>query len=115
LLLVSITTTIVFLSIESQIETTLVGTEVFLGLLYTWPLVMAFGMISLLLGAFCPRRRIAALVATVVVAASYFGDNRSSQVSVLQSIQPFFLFHYLNATASMFESGPQSSDVGVWP
>ncbi|MGB3715699.1 MAG: ABC transporter permease subunit [Candidatus Promineifilaceae bacterium] len=113
LLLVSITTTIVFLSIESQVETTLVATDVFLGLLYTWPIVMAFGMISLLLGAFCPRRRIAALLATVVVAASYFGDNLSSQVSVLESIQPFFLFHYLDATANIFETGPESSNVLV--
>jgi ABC-2 type transport system permease protein len=111
LLLVAISTTIVFLAIESQVETTLVATDVLWGLLYAWPIVMAFGMISLFLGAFAPRRRTGALIATVVVAFSYFGSNLSSQVSTLESIQPLFLFHYLDATAGLFETGPQASDV----
>jgi ABC-2 type transport system permease protein len=111
LLLVAISTTIVFLAIESQVETTLVAADVLWGLLYAWPIVMAFGMISLFLGAFAPRRRTGALIATVVVAFSYFGSNLSSQVSTLESIQPLFLFHYLDATAGLFETGPQASDV----
>jgi ABC-2 type transport system permease protein len=111
LLLVAISTTIVFLSIQSQVETTLVATDVLWGLLYAWPIVMAFGMISLFLGAFAPRRRTGALIATVVVVVSYFGSNLSSQVSTLESIQPLFLFHYLDATAGLFETGPQTNDV----
>lgn len=111
LLLVSISTTIVFLSIEGHIETVLVASQVFWGVMYTWPLVMAFGMVSLFLGAFAPRRRIAALVATVVVVASYFGNNLSGQVSALETIKPFFLFNYLDASAGLFENGPQASDV----
>lgn len=111
LLLVAITTTIVFLVIESQVETTLVATDILWSLLYAWPIVLAFGMISLFLGAFAPRRRIAALVATVVVVVSYFGSNLSSQVSTLESIQPLFLFNYLDATAGLFKTGPQASDV----
>ncbi len=111
LLLVGITTTIVFLAIESQIETTLVWTDILWGLLYTWPIVMAVGMISLFLGAFAPRRRTAALIAAVVVIVSYFGSNLSSQVSTLETIQPLFLFHYLDSTAGLFETGPQASDV----
>jgi hypothetical protein len=51
------------------------------------------------------------LIGAVVVITSYFGSNLSSQVSTLESIQPLFLFHYLNATASLFEIGPQSSDI----
>lgn len=111
LLLVSFSTTIVFLAIESQVETTLVWTDVLWGLLYTWPIVMAVGMISLFLGAFANRRRTAALIATVIVIVSYFGSNLSAQVSTLESIQPLFLFHYLDATAGLFESGPRISDV----
>ncbi len=111
LLLVAISTTIVFLAIESQVETNLVATDILWSLLYTWPIVMAFGMIGLFLGAFAPRRRIAALIATVIVVVSYFGSNLSAQVSTLESIQPFFLFHYLDSTAGLFETGPQASDV----
>ena len=111
LLLVAITTTIVFLAIESQVETALMWTDIMWGLLYTWPIVMAVGMISLFLGAFAPRRRTAALISAVIVIVSYFGSNLSSQVSTLESIQPLFLFHYLDATASLFETGPQTRDV----
>ena len=111
LLVVSIVTTIVFFAIEGEIETTLVWTDVFWGLLYTWPLVMAVGMISLFLGAFAPRRRTASLISAVIVIVSYFGNNLSSQVSTLESIQPLFLFHHLNATADLFVTGPQTSNI----
>ena len=111
LLIVAIATTIVFFAIESEIETTLVWTDVLWGLLYTWPLVMAVGMISLFLGAFAPRRRVAAIISTVIVIVSYFGNNLSSQVSTLESLQPLFLFHYLNATADLFVTGPQASNI----
>lgn len=111
LLLVAITTTIVFLAIESQVETTLVWTDILWSLLYTWPIVMAVGMISLFLGTFAPTRRTAALIGAVIVIVSYFGSNLSSQVSTLETIQPLFLFHYLDSTARLFETGPQASDV----
>lgn len=111
LVLVAISTTMVFLAIESDIETTLVWSDVVWSLLYTWPIVMAFGMISLFLGAFAPRRRTAALIGTVVVVVSYFGNNLASQISTLESIQPLFLYHYLNATASLYENGPETADI----
>ncbi len=111
LLIVAVASTVVFLSIKSQVETTLVALDVFWGLLYTWPLVMAFGMISLFLGAFSPSRRIAALIATVVVVVSYFGSNLAAQIAAMGSAQPLFLFTYLDATAGLFETGPQAGDV----
>lgn len=111
LLIVASTTTIVFLSIKSQVETTLVAVDVFWSLLYAWPLVMAFGMISLFLGTFGPRRRIGALIATVIVVVSYFGSNLAGQIAALDSIHPFFLYYYLDATAGLFETGPQAGDV----
>jgi ABC-2 type transport system permease protein len=111
LLLVGITTTIVFLAIESQVETTMVWTDILWGLLYTWPIVMAVGMISLFLGTFAPTRRTAALIGAVIVIVSYFGSNLSSQVSTLGTIQPLFLFHYLDSPARLLEIGPQASDV----
>jgi ABC-2 type transport system permease protein len=111
LLFVAATTTIVFLAIESDIETSLAWWDVVWSLLYTWPIVMAVGMISLFLGVFTPRRRIAALIGTVVVIVSYFGSNLSSQVSTLETIQPLFLYNYLDSTAGLFEIGPEISDI----
>lgn len=113
LLVVDIATTIVFLAIENDIETVLTAWDVFWSLLYLWPIVMAFGMISLLLGTVTPSRRVAALIATVVVIVSYFGNNLSTQVSMLESIQPFFLYYYLDYSASLWANGPQTSDVLV--
>jgi len=113
LLIVDIVTTIVFLGIESQVETSLTAWDVFWSLLYLWPIVMAFGMISLFLGTFAPSRRVAALIATVVVIVSYFGNNLSSQISTLESIKPLFLYNYLHATATLWVDGPQVNDVLV--
>ncbi|MEA3438666.1 MAG: ABC transporter permease subunit [Chloroflexota bacterium] len=113
LLIVDIVTTIVFLGIENDIETSLAAWDVFWSLLYLWPIVMAFGMISLFLGTFTPSRRIAALIATVVVIVSYFGNNLSSQVSTLESLKPFFLYNYLDATATLWVDGPQVNNVLV--
>ncbi len=113
LLIEGIVAAVVFLAIENQLETTMAATDLIWSLLYTWPLVMAFGMISLFLGTFCPRRRIAAMIATVTVLASYFGNSLSSQVSSLESLRPLFPFYYLDATGSLFETGPQASDVLV--
>jgi ABC-2 type transport system permease protein len=111
LLIEGLVAAIVFLAIKSQLESTMAATDLIWSLLYTWPLVMAFGMISLFLGTFCPRRRVAAMIATVVVLVSYFGNSLSSQVPTLESLQPLFPFYYLDATASLFATGPQSSDV----
>jgi ABC-2 type transport system permease protein len=111
LLIEGLVAAIIFLAIESQLETTMAATDLIWSLLYAWPLVMAFGMISLFMGTFCPRRRVAAMTATVIVLVSYFGNSLSSQVSALESLQPLFPFHYLDATAGLFETGPQASDV----
>jgi ABC-2 type transport system permease protein len=111
LVIVGAVTTLVFVSIKSQVETTLTAFEVFWSVLYALPLVIAFGMISLFLGAFSPRRRTGALIATVIVVVSYFGSNLAGQVSALGSLQPLFLFYYMDSTANLYETGPQVGDV----
>jgi len=85
--------------------------ELFLSLMAALPLVMAFGMISLFLGAFCSNRRAAAMLATVVVLVSYLGSNLAGMVSSLESLENFFLFHFYDATAEAFENGQQTGDL----
>ena len=109
LLFVSLVTTLVFQSIESQIETVLTAGEIFVSLLYAWPLVMALGMITFFLGAFTPSRRAAALIATLIVVVSYFGNNLAVQVPSLETIQPLFLFYYYEFSAALFTDGPNTA------
>jgi ABC-2 type transport system permease protein len=104
-------TALTLVSIQSQIETAVTPLDVFFTLLAAWPLVMAFGMISLFLGAFSPGRRSAALLATVLVIASYLGSNLAGMVSSLETVKKFFLFSYYDATAEVFTSGQQTGDL----
>ena len=94
LVIVATGAALTFAAIEGQIETDVTTAAVFLSLMAAWPLVMAFGMISLFLGAFCPSRRTAAMLATVVVLVSYLGSNLAGMVSSLESRNNIFLFHY---------------------
>ena len=111
LVIVSTGAALTFAVIESQIETDVTSVDVFLSLLSAWPLVIAFGMISLFLGVFSPSRRIAAMLATVVVLVSYLGSNLVGMVSSIESLENIFLFHFYDATAEAFENGQQPGDI----
>jgi ABC-2 type transport system permease protein len=113
LLIVSLVSMLVFVAIESQIETDLAAGDMIIGLLSTWPLTFAFAMISMFLAAFCSRRRVAALIATALVVISYFGSNLSGMVSAVEPLDPLFLHTYLNSTGTSLTQGQQISDVLV--
>ena len=113
LLIVSLATALVFLAIESQLETELAAVDMITGLMSAWPLTFAFAMISMFLAAFCSRRRVAALIATALVIISYFGSNLSNMVSSLEPLQPLFLHTYLDSTGSSLTEGQQTSDMFV--
>lgn len=98
-------------AIESQIETAVTPIEVFVNLLSAWPLVMAFGMISLFFGAFSPNRRLAAMLATVMVIGSYLGGNLAGMITSLEPVQKFLLFSYYDATAEVFTEGRHAGDL----
>ncbi len=113
LLIVSLVGVLVFMAIESQVETELTAVDMITGLLGTWPLTFAFAMISLFLATFCSRRRIAALIATVLLVTSYFGSNLSGMVSSLEPLEPLFLHNYLDATGTSLTQGQQVGDMLV--
>ena len=113
LLIVSLASAVVFLAIENQIVTDIVAQDVSFALIGTWPLVFAVAMISMFLAAFCSRRRIAALIAAVILVVSYFGNNLGNTVSSLESLQPLFLFNYLDFTGTAVTEGQQTSDMLV--
>ena len=74
-----------------------------------WPLIMVFATLSLFLGAFMPSRRLAATAATIVLIATYLGNNLVHQVDFLETIQPIFPFKYYSGQ-SVLESGVATGD-----
>lgn len=111
LFIVGILAAVTFAAIESQITTAIAPVTMLLGLLYAWPIVMVMAMIALFFGAFSPSRRIAALFSTAVFVVSYFGSNIAGMLDSLEPIQPFFLFHYYDATSNLLVNGAEASDI----
>lgn len=111
--IVSVVSLIVFASIESQIETDLVGIDMVAAVLSSLPLVFAMGMISLFLAAFCSKRRIASVIAAAILMISYFGSNLAASTSALEPFEPLFLFTYLDASGKAVAEGQQTSDILV--
>lgn len=112
-LIVSLVSWGVFEAIKSQIETSLSGWELTLGVMAGWPLVFAMGMLAMFLAAFCPRRRIASMISAAVLVVSYFGSNLAASTPVLEPFEPFFLYTYLDGSGAAFTSGQAVEDVLV--
>jgi ABC-2 type transport system permease protein len=98
-------------ALAGQVESSVTPLDLFLGLLAAWPLVMAFGMISLFLGAFTPDRRTASMIATVVVIGSYLASNLAGMVPSLEAIEGLFLFHFYEATGQALEAGQEPGNM----
>jgi hypothetical protein len=84
-----------------------------ISLLATWPVVFAVAMMSLFFAAFCSRRRIAGMIMTVILIASYFGSTLIPQAPSLEWLEPIFLFSYLDSTANGVINGQALGDVSV--
>ena len=112
-LVVSLVSWGVFEAIKDQIETSLVGQDMLMGVMSGWPLVFAMGMLALFLAAFCSRRRIASMIAAAVLVISYFGSNLAASTPVLEPFEPFFLFTYLDGAGESFTAGQATGDILV--
>jgi ABC-2 type transport system permease protein len=108
---VAIVSMFVFQSIESQIETDIVALDLFYAVLSAYPIVFAVGMIGLFLAALTPSRRVAAMIASALLAVSYFGNNLAASTSELEPFEPFFLFTYLQGSGKALVEGQQASDL----
>jgi ABC-2 type transport system permease protein len=104
---------LVFLTIESQVDTEMMALDLFTAVLYAWPLVFAMGMLSLFLAAFTPTRRLALAIALAFLLISYFGSNLAASTTALEPFEPFFLFTYLDASGSAVLAGQQLGDMLV--
>jgi ABC-2 type transport system permease protein len=112
-LVVSFVSLLVFQSIQSQVDTEMVGMDLFTAVLMAWPLVFAVGMLSMFLATFCANRRIASMIAAAVLIISYFGSNLAASTTALEPFEPFFLFTYLDASGTAIMEGQATGDVLV--
>lgn len=112
-LFVSLVSWGVFEVIKDQIETSLTGQDLFLGVMNGWPLVFTVGMLAMFLAAFCSRRRVASMIAAAILVVSYFGSNLAGSTPVLEPLEPFFLFTYLDGTGEAITAGQAAGDVLV--
>lgn len=104
---------LVFNAIQDQIETEMVGMDVFNAVISTWPLVFAMSMLSMFLATFSARRRFASMISAVILIVGYFGSNLSASTELLEPFEPLFLFTYLDASGKALMDGQASSDVLV--
>lgn len=94
-----------------KLETPVRATAVFLAILTAWPITIAFMMTSLFLGAYLPNRRSAAVVATAIFIASYFGERLATLVDALEPLGRLSLFHYFDSSAKVLSEGVTPGDV----
>jgi len=100
-------------AIKATVEVDVTPMQLFVAVLSGWPITMAFLMLGLLLGAYLPNRRSAALATTVIFIASYFGENLAGFVESLDAIKPLSLFYYFDSSATVFTEGVKAADVGL--
>jgi len=77
-----------------------------------WPLIMVYATLSLLLGAFMPTRRLAASAATIVLIATYLGNNLANMIDWLEPLRTLSPFNYYDGQ-QVIESGIDSGDLTV--
>ena len=111
--IVSLVSWVVFEAIKDQIETSLTGVDMFLGVMAGWPLVVAIGMLALFLASFCSKKRIASMIAAAVLVISYFGKNLAGSTPILEPFEPYFLFTYLDGSGKAISGGQALEDVLV--
>lgn len=110
---VSVVSMLVLQAIQSQIETEMVGMDMFRTVLMAWPLAFAVGMLSMFLAAFCANRRFASMIAAAVLVVGYFGSNLAASTTALEPFEPFFLFTYLDASGTAVMEGQAAGDMFV--
>lgn len=111
--IVAVVTLAVFIGIQDQIETEIEAASLVTMILSTWPFVFSVAMISMFLAAFCPTRRMASMIAAVILIISYFGSNLANSTSALEPFEPLFLSTYVDASGQAVIDGQAAGDMLV--
>lgn len=113
LLVVSLAIVGTFAVIQTQITTNVTAPDLLFMTLRSWPITMVFTMMSLLLGAFLPGRRMASATAAALLVVSFFGNNLAGMFQSLRPIRLLSPFNYHNTSASVLTDGAATGDVLV--
>lgn len=95
----------IFAGIQNEITTVIELGDWVPIMLAVWPLTLAFGMFSLLLGAIAPTRRMAGVLGMVFFLVNYVGDAVTNMTTTYEAWQPLFLFHYYDNSSAVFTEG----------
>ena len=76
------------------------------------PVTLASGAMALMASVLFRSRRLANMVALVVIIGSYFLESLGKTVEVLDPYRPIALYHYYDSSAALFE-GIKWGDVGI--
>lgn len=107
LLVTTVVTVVTFSAMQAQIgETPVTEADLAILILFAWPVVMVFMMLSLFLGAYLPRRRQAVTLVTLILVTAFFGNNLAGISETLKSIQFLFPFYYYDGQAILTEGVP---------
>jgi len=97
-------------AVKASVEVDITGGQLLRAVLNGWPITMAFMMMGMFFGAYLPNRRVAAMLITVILVASYFGENLGGMVASLEFIKPYSLFTYFDSSAAVFSQGVNPGD-----
>jgi beta-exotoxin I transport system permease protein len=98
---------ITFFVIKSTITTDISTFQLFFAILSGWPLVLAFLMIGLFLGAYLPSQRAASMVLTILVLIAYFGKTTALSLPAIAKVKSVFLFSHFDTSPAIFSKGLQ--------
>lgn len=101
---------LVYLAVESQLDSDVTLVDLLVASAEAWPICFAFAMSGMLLGAYLPRRSIALLVGFVLLAAAYFINNLAGITEALEPVQTFSVFNYYSG-GSVLTDGVVVEDV----
>ncbi len=76
------------------------------------PITLAGGALALMASVLFRSRRLANMVALVVIIGSYFLESLGKTVDVLEPYRPIALFHYYDSSAALLQ-GIKWGDVGI--
>lgn len=101
------------IAIRSSVEVDVTSIQLFVAILNGFPLLFAFMMIGMFLGAYLPSRRIAVTVLAAIFIASYMLNILFGLVDVLKPLRPLSLFYFFDTSSTVFTEGVALGDVIV--
>jgi beta-exotoxin I transport system permease protein len=110
--LIMVQIAIIFVGSAAMIGQTSQLGQLVLATLNIVPITLAGGALALMASVLFRSRRLANMVALVVIIGSWFLESLGKVVDTLKPFRPIALFHYYDSSAALFE-GINWGDIGI--